>query len=274
MDDFSFDAPSSKKNDFGSDDPTADFLAREAAILGGDADFLAGLSSGSAVTSPTNNLGGDFESNFPSFTEHEASLTSPSISGTARDVSAPSVTVAADDDDFGAFHSDYPAIETTESAPVSQTFAASIPIQATGVSPGFGSPSPSINRAPQFKPAEVPEVVKEWREKQATIIAEKDDKSETKRQETIGAAHEAIDRFYEDYNQKKAKSIAENRDKEAEFLTRRDDVSSGTQWERINRHLDSSPAAVSAALKAGRRDTSRMRELLRDLEKDPNAPGK
>lgn len=65
-----------------------------------------------------------------------------------------------------------------------------------------------------------------------------------------------------------------NRDKEEAFLAQRDDVSSGTQWERINRHLDSSPAAVTAALKAGRRDTSRMRELLRDLEKDPNAPGK
>lgn len=64
-----------------------------------------------------------------------------------------------------------------------------------------------------------------------------------------------------------------HRDKEAEFLAKRDDVSSGTQWERINRHLDSSPAAVTAALKAGRRDTSRMRELLRDLEKDHSAPG-
>lgn len=63
------------------------------------------------------------------------------------------------------------------------------------------------------------------------------------------------------------------RDKEAAFLAKRDDVSSGTQWERINRHLDSSPAAVTAALKAGRRDTSRMRELLRDLEKDHSAPG-
>ncbi|KAG0369253.1 clathrin light chain-domain-containing protein [Gamsiella multidivaricata] len=274
MDDFSFDAPSSKKTDFGSDDPTADFLAREQAVLGGDADFLAGLSSGSGVASPSNNIDGDFESNFPSFAEHEASLTSPPVSGKAVDPSAPSVSVAADDDEFGAFHTDFPAIETTDSVPVSQTFAASIPIQATGVSSGFQSPSPSMTRVPQFKPPEVPEVVREWREKQAAIVAEKDERSEAKQQETIGAAHEAIDRFYEDYNQKKAKSITENRDKEAEFLAKRDDVSSGTQWERINRHLDSSPAAVAAALKAGRRDTSRMRELLRDLEKDPNAPGK
>ncbi|KAF9352052.1 hypothetical protein BGX34_000213 [Mortierella sp. NVP85] len=280
MDDFGFDAPPSKKTDFGSDDPTADFLAREQAALGGDADFLASLASvGSAgltstSTSNNNNIGSDFETNFPSFADHEASLTSPPVSGKVPSVSTPSVNVAADDDDFGAFHSEYPAIETTDSIPVSQTFAASIPIQATGLSGGFTSPTPSLGRVPQFKTQEVPQVVREHREKQAVIVAEKDEKSEAKRQQTINAAHEAIDRFYEDYNQKKAKSIAENRDKETAFLAKRDDVSSGTQWERINRHLDSSPAAVTAALKAGRRDTTRMRELLRDLEKDPSAPGK
>ncbi|KAG0216111.1 hypothetical protein BGX31_000695 [Mortierella sp. GBA43] len=268
MDDFSFDAPTSKKTDFGSDDPTADFLAREQAALGGDADFLASLAS---AGSPSNNIGSDFESTFPSFAEHEASITSPPASS-GKPISTPTVTVAADDD-FGTFHSEYPPIETTDSAPVSQPFAASIPIQPTGASGGFRSPSPSANRAPPKTP-EVPQVVREWREKQAGVIAEKDEKSETKRQQTIVAAHEAIDRFYEDYNQKKERSIADNRNKESEFLTKRDDVSSGTQWERINRHLDSSPAAVAAALRAGRRDTSRMRELLRDLEKDPNAPGK
>jgi hypothetical protein len=52
---------------------------------------------------------------------------------------------------------------------------------------------------------------REHREKQAGVVAEKDEKSEAKRQQTINAAHEAIDRFYEDYNQKKAKSIAGNR---------------------------------------------------------------
>ncbi|KAF9547349.1 hypothetical protein EC957_008535 [Mortierella hygrophila] len=270
MDDFSFDAPASKTTDFGSDDPTADFLAREQAILGGDADFLAGL-SGSAPTSANannNTISSDFESSFPSFEDHDAGLTSTGSTGATPTV--PSVSI--ENDEFGAFHSDFPEIET-ESAPISQTFAASIPIQATGASNAFGSPSPSLARAPQFKAPEVPEVVKEWREKQSVIIAEKDERSEAKRQQTIGAAHESIDRFYEDYNQKKAKSITENRDKEAEFLAKRDDVSSGTQWERINRHLDNNPAAVTAALKAGRRDTSRMRELLRDLEKDHSAPG-
>lgn len=114
MDDFSFDAPVSKTTDFGSDDPTADFLAREQAILGGDADFLAGL-SGSAPTSANanaNTISSDFESSFPSFEDHDAGLTS-----TGSTPAVPSVTV--ENDEFGAFHSDFPEIET-ESAPVSQ----------------------------------------------------------------------------------------------------------------------------------------------------------
>ncbi|KAF9211901.1 hypothetical protein BGZ59_007479 [Podila verticillata] len=255
-------------------DPTADFLAREQAALGGDTDFLSGFTS-APTSSTAHDSAQDFESSFPSFDNVTSSITSPPMSNSSH--IAPSVVVADNDDDFGAFHSDFPAIETSD-VPASQTFAASIPIQATGAS-GFSNPasSPSISRAPQFKSQTqeaVPEIIKEWRDKQAAIVADKDERSEVKRQETIGAAHEAIDRFYEDYNQKKSKSIAENRDKEEAFLAKRDDVSSGTQWERINRHLDSSPAAVTAALKAGRRDTSRMRELLRDLEKDPNAPGK
>ncbi|KAG0017809.1 hypothetical protein BGZ81_010522 [Podila clonocystis] len=256
-------------------DLTADFLAREQAALGGDADFLSGFTS-APPSSAAHDSAQDFESSFPSFDNVTSSITSPPMSSSSH--IAPSVVVADNDDDFGAFHSDFPAIETSD-VPASQTFAASIPIQATGAS-GFSNPSSSPSssaRAPQFKSQTqevVPEIIREWRDKQAAIVEEKDARSEVKRQETIGAAHEAIDRFYEDYNQKKSKSIAENRDKEEAFLAKRDDVSSGTQWERINRHLDSSPAAVTAALKAGRRDTSRMRELLRDLEKDPNAPGK
>lgn len=115
MDDFSFDAPASKTTDFGSDDPTADFLAREQAILGGDADFLSGLSGSAPTSANANNttISSDFESSFPSFEDHDAGLTS----GTGATPAIPSVSV--ENDEFGAFHSDFPEIET-ESAPVSQ----------------------------------------------------------------------------------------------------------------------------------------------------------
>ncbi|KAG0222009.1 hypothetical protein BGW41_006269 [Actinomortierella wolfii] len=271
MDDFtSFaSAPSSKKSDF--DDPTADFLAREAAVLGNDAEFLAGLSSSAGnndVSSPTAN---DFETSFPSIDQI----------GTT---SAPTSAKVVEDDEFGAFHSEYPAIETTDlSAPVAVQPTGGfgfggVAVQPTGASGSFGlSPSPSTAQAPRFQspkqPEEVPEIVREHRERQLALIKEKDERSDAKKQENIQAAHEAIDRFYEEYNEKKARKIAENRDKEQEFLAKRDQVSTATQWERINHHIDSSPATLTAAQKAAKRDTSRMRELLRDLQKDPNAPG-
>ncbi|KAG0264513.1 hypothetical protein DFQ27_001182 [Actinomortierella ambigua] len=271
MDDFSSfaSAPSSKKTDI--DDPTADFLAREAAVLGNDAQFLAGLSSSTSndVTTPISN---DFETSFPSIDQ---------IGST----SVPTSAKANEDDEFGAFHSEYPAIETTDlSAPVavqptgSFGFGAGIPVQPTGASGSFGlSPSPSPAPAPRFQSPKEPEaeptIVREHREKQLAQIKEKDERSEAKKQENVQSAHEAIDRFYEEYNDKKARAIAQNRDKEQEFLTKRDQISTGTQWERINHHIDSSPATLTAAQKASKRDTSRMRALLRDLQKDSSAPG-
>lgn len=51
----------------------------------------------------------------------------------------------------------------------------------------------------------------QWREKQKEVIAERDAISEQKKQETINRAREDIDKFYEEYNDKKQKAIEENR---------------------------------------------------------------
>lgn len=51
----------------------------------------------------------------------------------------------------------------------------------------------------------------QWREKQQEAIQQRDEEAENKKQETIQKAREDIDRFYEEYNEKKQKSIEENR---------------------------------------------------------------
>lgn len=56
----------------------------------------------------------------------------------------------------------------------------------------------------------------QWREKQKELIAQRDAESEAKKQETIQRAREEIDRFYEEYNEKKQKAIEENRSVKAE----------------------------------------------------------
>lgn len=51
----------------------------------------------------------------------------------------------------------------------------------------------------------------QWREKQKEVIAERDAISEQKKEEIIKQAREDIDKFYEEYNDKKQKAIEENR---------------------------------------------------------------
>jgi len=50
-----------------------------------------------------------------------------------------------------------------------------------------------------------------WRAKQAQEIAEREEKAQGKKEETIAKARNAIDNFYKDYNSKKEKSIAQNK---------------------------------------------------------------
>jgi hypothetical protein len=50
-----------------------------------------------------------------------------------------------------------------------------------------------------------------WREEQKEIIAKRDEESELKKEETIKKAHDDIDKFYEEYNEKKARSYEENK---------------------------------------------------------------
>lgn len=52
---------------------------------------------------------------------------------------------------------------------------------------------------------------REWRERQAEEIRQRDEASKAKRQETIAKAEAAIDQFYEEYAAKKERSIRENK---------------------------------------------------------------
>jgi exonuclease VII small subunit len=51
----------------------------------------------------------------------------------------------------------------------------------------------------------------QWREDQAEKIAQRDEESKRKRQETIARAEKEIDKLYEDYNSKKERTIRENK---------------------------------------------------------------
>ncbi|KAK9457003.1 clathrin light chain [Dipodascopsis uninucleata] len=136
---------------------------------------------------------------------------------------------------------------------------------------GNGSGPTESNTLPSFHTEpEESEAVAEWRERQALAIQRRDEQSEARKQETQSAAKQAIDDFYENYNDKKDKSIAQTRAEEKEFIESQEStVAGGTAWERIAKLVDLSEKSARTASV----DKSRFRELLLSLKSDPDAPG-
>lgn len=129
---------------------------------------------------------------------------------------------------------------------------------------------PSSYRPPSNEPE--PDVIREWRENRDLALKERDEKSEQRKEETVKAAQQNIDDFYENYNSKKEKAIAQTRRDAEEFLNSRQDTSAGgTSWERIAKLVDlSGKGAKGGASGTGKQ---KFRELLLNLRKDESAPG-
>ncbi|CCO34879.1 hypothetical protein BN14_08988 [Rhizoctonia solani AG-1 IB] len=124
------------------------------------------------------------------------------------------------------------------------SFQATPEVPSSFQSPGppqFQSPVPQGPNYSAFaQPDEPePEIVRQLREHQAEKIAQQDEKSKHKRQETIARAEKEIDKLYEDYSSKKERTIRENKENKAEFLSSlADSLSTGTTWSRICELID------------------------------------
>lgn len=115
-------------------------------------------------------------------------------------------------------------------------------------------------------------MIREWRERRDLQLQDRAEKSESKKQETRKAAQKNIDDFYENYNSKRDKTVAQTRADEKAFLEKRDDTTSGgTSWERIAKLVDLSGKGTKGG--ASGTGKERFRELLLSLRKDENAPG-
>ncbi|KAI9306421.1 clathrin light chain [Cunninghamella echinulata] len=226
-------------SDFGdfnsSTDPTADFLARERAALGAEADLFS--MDGPDITSSTD---------FPDITATDN--TSLQVSSSSDQLaltpsSHDALALTPSNNDFSSFNTDFPKAEELET-------------------------SQAFHKA--MLPDEEPEVVRQWRQKREELIAQRDKEAADKKEETIQKAREDIDRFYEEYNEKKQKSIEENRAREEAYQKERDDASTSNNiWERVVREFDVSNAKSAHHT----RDVSRMKQVMLDLRKSDNAPG-
>jgi len=146
-----------------------------------------------------------------------------------------------------------------------------------GVAPGGSitgttAPYQSGYYAPRADDEEEPEVIKQWRERRDLQLQDREARSEEKKNETVKAAQQNIDDFYENYNLKKEKTIAQTRRDAEEFLENREDTAAGgTSWERIAKLVDLSGKGARGG--AAGSDKAKFRELLTNLKKDEKAPG-
>lgn len=135
--------------------------------------------------------------------------------------------------------------------------------------PGTANATSAVQPSTNINSESEPEVITQWRERQAAQIERRDNNSARKKEETVQKARQAIDDFYDNYNNKRDKAIVSIRKEQEEFLAKRDETTSGgTSWERIAKLIDTKDTKAVR----GDRDVSRMRELLLTLKKDKNAP--
>ncbi|KAG9237015.1 putative clathrin light chain [Amylocarpus encephaloides] len=158
------------------------------------------------------------------------------------------------------FESSFPAIDTQNEG-----------VALGGSITNTGAPYQS-SYFPRGEDDEEPEVIKQWRERRDLQLSSREEKSEERKAETIQAAQQNIDDFYENYNSKKEKMLSQTRRDADEFLEGREDTSAGgTSWERIAKLVDlSGKGARGGASGTGK---EKFRELLISLRKDEKAPG-
>ncbi|CAD0106304.1 unnamed protein product [Aureobasidium uvarum] len=215
-----------------SDEPS-DFLARERALLGDDADQFATPADNSATVENDDD----------------------DLLGGGQSYQAPA------DHEMGGFESSFPAIDTSNEgvAPGGTITGSTLPYQ------------PKSNQA-SYEDESEPDVIREWRERRDMALQHRDEVSQNKKEETVKAAHQAIDDFYENYNNKKDKTVSQTRKDAEEFLKSREDTTAGgTSWDRVSKLVDLSGKGSSGGAQGSAK--SKFRELLLNLRKDENAPG-
>jgi len=255
-------------------DPQADFLARERAALGDD------LSSFSSSSNQPQSQDKDYETSASAFPDLGgdddedalAGFTGGAPVGNAGMGQQVSVT---GDNEFAAFEQDYPEVEIPSQQSNGfdqQSYSNGNDAPMSNYANPYSQPT-SFVQPPQPNDDES-EFIQTWRAKQSQEIAEREEKAQGKKEETIAKARNAIDNFYKDYNSKKEKSIAQNKEDEEKFKsTQSDSLAQGTTWERICTLVDLTDSRSKTSTKS-KQDLSRFKEVLLSLKREgENAPG-
>lgn len=261
-------------------DPASDFLARERAALGADANSFASPAD-------SNQPDKDYEQSAAAFPDLDgadddalgdfAAAGAPAASSPTSATAAPGAFASqvpqqvsvTGTNEFAAFEQEYPEIEIPGEQPHENGLNGTSTPEPTAFSPPAAS-TPAA--APQD--AGESEFIRNWREQQKADIAKREEEAARKKEDTIAKARNAIDNFYKDYNAKKEKAIAQNKDDEEAFKTElTDSLAKGTTWERICTLVDLQDSRSKTTTKS-KQDLSRFKDLLLSLRREgETAPG-
>ncbi|CCM05213.1 uncharacterized protein FIBRA_07423 [Fibroporia radiculosa] len=262
----------------------ADFLTRESELLGEE--FTGTPTGGTYATA-----GGDIDfdraaSAFPDISlDGIGDIPSPSVAAPVKtssfsfdDFSSPppprtTEVKVTGDDEIEKFENEFPDIEVPQSPPAALPSYSAPTFAPKPQSSAFSS-TPILNQTIE---EDEPQVIKDWREKQAAEMKARDEASKAKREDTVSKAERAIDQFYEEYSAKKERNIRENKEHEEEFLaSMSESLSNGTTWQRICDlvELQNSQSKTVARAGPGTTDLSRFKEVLLRLKREgDSAPG-
>merc|ERR1712201_30132 len=114
------------------------------------------------------------------------------------------------------------------------------------------------------RPKEEPETIKKWGEEQEMRLKEKDEAEQVKMNELREQAKKELDDWYKHYEEQLNKTKVTNRESEKEFVAEINDISPGSEWERVNKLVDFNTKANKNT-----KDMSRMRSIMLQLKQTP-----
>ncbi|KAL2367166.1 hypothetical protein RJ035_006298 [Blastomyces gilchristii] len=240
LEDFSAEPTGTQGSPRGTTTEGEDFLTRERALLGDDADQFA---------TPNDQL--QTSATVEDATEDDL------LGGGGGNDYQPGNTEGGDI--MGGFESSFPALESQNEQ-----------VAPGGTITGTSSFQPSYSTYKQ--PEEEPEAVREWRQKRDEELTRRAAISAERKAATISKAQQDIDDYYESYNKRTDRAKERTRKEADEFLENREDTAAGgTSWERIAKLVDVSGKGLKGGASGSGKE--RFRELLLELRKDEGAPG-
>ncbi|KAK2733646.1 hypothetical protein FQN55_003284 [Onygenales sp. PD_40] len=222
-------------NGNGGADDGDDFLARERAALGDDADQFATPNDQNATVE-------DADDDFLAGGDHQQ--------------------VNNNTEQTGDFQSSFPplSLENEQVAP-------------GGTITGTSSALQSFSTYKE--PEEEPEAVREWRATRDAELSKRAATSAERKAATISKAQQDIDDYYESYNKRTDRAKERTRKDAEEFLAKREDTAAGgTSWERIAKLVDVSGKGLKGGASGSGKERFRelLLDLKKD-EKAPGASG-